>query len=294
MRYNEPEQNAIKIYEGQFSMEKLSLPEKDRLCKISFLRQMSVSETYHIHTHDFYEIFYVVKGRAMHCINGAAECLTAGTAQLIRPSDCHEYSFINRYDMELISIGIERCVMEEILNFTEISADEIDNAEMPLRIVYDSLGSEKVSDELIKISRISDSEKRRSYAKTIIAQLVFDMTESKTETNKIPYWLDALVSEMAKRENYLTGLPRMLELSHVSQHHLNREMKKSLGMTPTEFINAKRIAYAAELLLEDKHSIVEIVGMCGFETTSNFYSNFQKFYGCNPKAFIKQHDVNIQ
>lgn len=275
-------------------MEKLSLPERDKPCKISFLRQMSVSETYHIHTHDFYEIFYVVKGKAMHCINGTTECLMSGTAQLIRPDDCHEYSFINRYDMELISIGIQRDVMEEILNFNEISAEEIHKTEMPLRIIYDSRNSENIAAGIMKINDISDCNKRRSYAKAIIAQLVFDMTENKNESNKIPYWLDSLISEMSKRENYLIGLPRMLELSHVSQHHLNREMKKSLGLTPTEFINSKRIAYAAELLLQNKHDITEIIGMCGFETTSNFYSNFQKFYGCTPKTFAKHQNINMQ
>ncbi len=275
-------------------MEKLSLPQKDKSCKISFLRQMSVSETYHIHTHDFYEIFYVVKGRAMHCINGTAECLTSGTAQLIRPSDCHEYSFINRYDMELISMGIECEIMNEIFDFTEISADEIISSEMPPRVIYDSFSSENISAELIKIDSISDPKKRRSYAKSIIAQLVFDMTASKTESSRIPYWLDSLISEMAKQENFLQGLPRMLELSHVSQNHLNREMKKSLGLTPTEFINSKRIAYAAGLLLDGKFSTAEITGMCGFETTSNFYSNFQKFCGCSPKEFIKQQRVNTQ
>ncbi len=275
-------------------MEKLSLPEKDKTCKISFLRQMSVSETYHIHTHDFYEIFYVVKGRAMHSINGLSECLTAGTAQLIRPADCHEYSFINRYDMELISIGIEREIMEEILKFTEISEENVNNSEMPLSTVYDTLGSENVSAELIKISRITDATKRRSYAKAVIAQIVFHMTESRTERSRIPYWLDGLITEMMKRENYVYGLPRMLELSHVSQNHLNREIKKCLGITPTEFINSKRIAYATELLLENRHDISEIIGMCGFETTSNFYSNFQKFYGCTPKAFAKQKNINIQ
>ncbi len=270
-------------------MEKLSLPEKDLTCKISFLHQMSVSETYHLHTHDFYEIFYVVKGRAMHSINGLTECCMAGTAQLIRPTDYHEYQFINRYDMELISIGIAVEVMEEILAFAEVSMETVCAGDLPLRVVYDARKSERIQKALLKIGTMDSPKKRRAYAKTVMAQLLWDMVESQSETRKMPFWLDRLIGEMNEYESFYQGLPRMLALSCVSQNHLNREMKKYLGMTPTEFINAKRIAYASSLLLENKYSITEISGRCGFETSSHFYENFRKIYDCSPKEFLKTH-----
>ncbi len=269
-------------------MEKLSLPERDRECKISFLHQMSVSETYHIHTHDFYEIFYVVKGRAMHNINGMNECCMSGTAELIRPTDCHEYSFINRYDMELISIGIDPEVMNEIFGFTELSSDIADTGDIPPQIAYSAAQAEKLAEELCKINTIADTQKRRAYAKTVISRIILEMTESKPSPVRIPYWLENLITEMNKRENYIIGLPRMLELAGVSQNHLNREMKKYLAMTPTELINSKRVTYASELLSENKYSVMEICGMCGFETTSNFYDNFRKFFDCTPNEFKKR------
>ncbi len=269
-------------------MEKLSLPERDTECKISFLHQMSVSETYHIHTHDFYEIFYVVKGRAMHNINGMSECCISGTAELIRPSDCHEYSFINRYDMELISIGIAPEIMAEILAFAELSSDTIDNGDTPAQITYSASQAENLAAELTKIGTIAEPKKRRAYAKSVISRLVLEMTESKPAPVKIPYWLENLVTEMNRCENFVIGLPKMLELAGVSQNHLNREMKKYLALTPTEFINSKRVTYASELLTENKYSVMEICGMCGFETPSNFYDNFRKIFDCTPNEFKKR------
>ncbi len=269
-------------------MEKLSLPERDKECKISFLHQMSVSETYHIHTHDFYEIFYVVRGRAMHNINGMSECCMSGTAELIRPSDCHEYSFINRYDMELISIGIASEVMEEILDFIELSEDITDSGEIPPQITYSASRADELATELVKIGAMSEPQKKRAYAKSVISRLVLEMTEKKPSPVKIPYWLDNLIIEMSKCENFVTGLPKMLSLAGVSQNHLNREMKKYLDLTPTEFINSKRVTYASELLTENKHSVMEICGMCGFETPSNFYDNFRKIFDCTPNEFKKR------
>ncbi len=276
------------------NVEKLYFMQEDKPCKISFLHQMSVGETYPIHTHDFYEIFYVVKGRAMHFVNGVAECLLTGTAQLLRPTDYHEYSFINRYDMELISIGIEVEVMEEIFRYLEISSEKVCEGELPLKVTYAARKAEDVLNRLMILQKIEVSDKRRVYAKTLIVQLLLDMLDSNEGNIRLPHWMENLIGEMAKRENFCTGLSRMLELSHVSQNHLNREMKKYLGLTPTEFINSKRIDYASQLLLENKYSITEISGLCGFEATSNFYENFRKIYNCSPKEFMKKQKIRKQ
>ncbi len=274
-------------------MEKLSLPYNDIPCGISFLHQNSVSETYPVHTHDFYEIFYVVQGRAMHNINGESECCMSGTLQLLRPADCHAYSFINRYDMELISIGISRSIMEEIVRFSELELEVIEGRQMPLGVSYDARRAEAVFRSLTKIDRIENADGRRVYAKSLLAGLLYDLTNKPVQSRKIPEWLNSLIMEMSLAENFKAGLKRMVELSHVTQSHMNREMKKYLDMTPTEFINSKRIALAADLLLEGAHSTTEIAELCGFETLSNFYENFNRFCQCSPKEFVARK-INIE
>ena len=270
-------------------MEQLSLPTADKACGISFLHQMSVSETYHIHTHDFYEIFYVIKGRAMHHINGVSECCTSGTLELIRPRDAHVYSFINRYDMELISIGIRRDIMQEIFAFVGVDEAMINDRNMPLSTVFDARNAEYVRGNLTRMGEIGDADRRRPFGKAMIAQLLIFLAESGENRERIPQWLDELLGEMEKEENYIAGLSRMVELAHVTQSHLNRELKKYLGLTPTEFINSKRIALAGDMLLENRESIISISEKCGFETLSNFYDNFHKVYGCAPKEFVSKH-----
>ncbi len=274
-------------------MERLSLPKEDMVCGISFLHQNSVSETYPMHTHDFFELFYVVKGRAMHNINGESECCMAGNLQLIRPKDCHAYSFINRYDMELISIGISRSIMEEIVDFLELELTELEKRNMPFQILFDAGKAETVLRSMIKLERINEPEKRRVYGKALIARLLYDLVNKTVDGVRLPDWLAELITEMSRPENFKAGLCRMVELSHVTQNHLNREMKKHLGMTPTEFINAKRIAYAGEILLEEKWNTTEIAERCGFDTLSHFYDNFKKVYQCSPREFIEENKRSI-
>ncbi len=270
-------------------MERLSLPPADLPCGVSFLHQMSVRDTYPLHTHDFYEIFYVVRGRAMHRINGESECCTAGTLVLIRPSDAHMYAFINQWDMELISIGIDCAVMAEVLAFTGLDAHRLTVPALPPRITLDAREADALTRELLRLSQRTDPEERRRFGKALLARLLISLTDTAPAALTLPAWLNTLLTEMSDPENFRAGLSRMVALSHVSQNHLNREMKRCLGLTPTAFINAKRIALAGDLLLTGRYTSLEVAGLCGFETPSHFHSNFRRIHGCSPREFVARH-----
>ncbi len=92
----------------------------------------------------------------------------------------------------------------------------------------------------------------------------------------LPQWLSGLLEEMDERENFVAGLPRLLALAHMSQEHLTRSFRRYLGVTPTAFINAKRLGLAAELLLTTETPVIDVGGLCGFNSQSRFYRLFRR------------------
>ena len=62
------------------------------------LHQFHVFETYGLHMHEFYEVFYVVHGQAMHEVNGSAQVVGEGSLVFIRPDDQHCYRYLARSD----------------------------------------------------------------------------------------------------------------------------------------------------------------------------------------------------
>lgn len=68
----------------------------------------------------------------------------------------------------------------------------------------------------------------------------------------------------------------------------NETAFRYIGMTPTEYINGKRLSLAAQLLLQGDMPVIEICGACGFNSLSRFYRLFTERYGCAPKAFRTQ------
>lgn len=270
-------------------MERLSLPGADLPCGVSFLHQMSVRDTYPLHTHDFYEVFYVVRGCAMHDVNGAGEACTAGTLALIRPDDEHAYRFLNQWDMELISIGVTRAVMAEALAYTGVPAEAVDAPSLPPRVLLEGDGQRTVARDLMKLGETADPARRRALGKALLARLLIALTDPAPEAVRLPAWLSRLLADMSEPENFRQGLPRMIEMSHVTQSHLGREMKRCLGLTPTAFINEKRIALAGDLLLTGQYTGIEVAGQCGFETLSHFHDCFRRVYGCAPREFVARH-----
>ncbi len=272
---------------------RLSLSEYDKISGVGFLYQTSVADTFPLHNHDFYEIFYVLSGKAVHRINGFDEMLNAGTFEFLRPDDTHRYSFFNRYDMELISVGIEKDLAEEIAAFVNIPTSKMFEGAMPKKTFFMGTRETEITKLILAIGKKRAGSERRNYARSIIPMLLYELYESASDENRfIPEWLNSVILKMSERDNFIEGLPKMLEIANVTQEHLNREFKKHLRITPTEFINMKRVEYAVSLLNNGIYSVAEISGMCGFSTLSNFYLNFEKYNHIPPKKFLKRSSEN--
>lgn len=269
----------------------LTMPDCDKISSVGYLYQVGVKETCQLHTHDFYEIFYIIKGKAIHAINGEKQVLLQGMLVFIRPSDTHEYAFLNHYDFEILSIGIECWLVERVCKYLGLDLAQFHKPKLPPMIMQDGAHCWELQKKLMRIHEKEKGEERQRYFLSIFPEILYQFYYDSNYQNEmvIPAWLSNVIEKMEKKDNFLPGLPRMIELANVSQEHLTREFKRFLGITPTEFINIKKINYGVELLLERKYDILEVCYMCGFNNLSYFYKIFEKTYHCTPKEFLKYH-----
>lgn len=76
---------------------------------------------------------------------------------------------------------------------------------------------------------------------------------------------------------------------HISSSHLYKLFSKSIGISPNEYINDKRLALAKRLLVENQMSITQISAECGMNTQSYFCYLFKKKFGITPKQFRNEN-----
>jgi len=271
------------------SIEKLSLTSSHVLSGSGFVHHFSVKETYPLHTHDFYEFFYVMKGYAIHIVNDQSQLLSQDSFILIRPDDVHKYEAFNHFDFELISIGFTSSSFIHAVNYLNFSPVILNSLELPPHLTINTENDFNIKDMLLHIGLKSSPVDRKHYFTSILPLLIncfYRNIQNQSTTYTLPAWLINLIDQMKEKDNFIVGLTRLIELSNISQEHLTREFKKHLNLTPTEFVNTKRIQYATELLLENAFDVTEICFMCGFNNLSHFYHVFKKHYKCSPKEYI--------
>ncbi len=272
-------------------MDRLTMPTEEINDGCGFVHQLSVTETYPLHTHDFFEFFYIVSGRAIHNINGEKRLIQDGDLTLIRPDDIHSYEFINNWDIEIISTGFSREEFSAAIAYLDADERNIVSRKFPLTVSFSGYSRNDIHRKLMEISHKEHGAERKTYFRRLLIEILYEfLMEEQEEGIIIPEHISEIVVEMRKKENYTAGLRRMLEISCISQEHLTREFRKYLNLTPTEFINLKRLDYAAQLLSQGEAEIIDVCFACGFNSVSHFYHKFKERFGCSPAKFKNKTD----
>ena len=79
------------------------------------------------------------------------------------------------------------------------------------------------------------------------------------------------------------------DLFKISNYTLSRLFKNQVGIGFSEYVVAKRLECAKELLLTTSYSVNEISTMAGFNGTSYFCKIFKAYEGVSPTAFRESH-----
>ena len=90
-------------------------------------------------------------------------------------------------------------------------------------------------------------------------------------------------------ENFQKKIPldMIADEFFISKYHMSREFKKAYGITIANYIIAKRITHAKELLRFTEMQIEEIGRLCGIEDNSYFNKVFRKFEDITASEYRK-------
>ena len=71
----------------------------------------------------------------------------------------------------------------------------------------------------------------------------------------------------------------------LSEYYCDRQFKKSLGITPHQYLTRYRIDRAKQLLKQQDLTIAQIAQKCGFSSQSYFTKQFRQIVGVTPKVY---------
>ena len=136
----------------------------------------------------------------------------------------------------------------------------------------------------------TDSELLASHhLNSLITRILTNNTDHSTNnidtiTDKIQQIKDFLDKNFQKK----IPLDMIADEFFISKYHMSREFKKAYGITIANYIIAKRITHAKELLRFTDMQIEEIGRLCGIDDNSYFNKVFRKFEGMTASDYRKK------
>ena len=91
-------------------------------------------------------------------------------------------------------------------------------------------------------------------------------------------YIDNNLSQSIKLEDLATHVG-------ISKFHFSRLFKKSLGLSPHQYVMQQRIELAKQLLLKSNMSISDVALECGFNSHAHMGKYFRQIVGITPKAY---------
>lgn len=234
------------------------------------------------HTHDFYEVITITSGEFVEYSSTGKYHLKKGWVHFIKPADRHFLVTAESRNNILRNIVFEREFFGRCLE--EIGLPEDMDLFRPFSMEETAL--QQFQEKVRLLDRI---DKRESFNEYILKSILYDFVLSslffEEQDHHIPHWLKSCYRDIQKEENFVLGIPRLVELSGKSQEHLTRQLKKYYRITPTSLINNLRIQKAASMLCLTDRKILDIAMDCGFENLSYFNRLFLEKYGKSPRQY---------
>ncbi|WP_127490617.1 helix-turn-helix domain-containing protein [Paenibacillus glycanilyticus] len=252
----------------------------------------SVHDTIGLHTHDFFELFLILKGSVVHKVNGTRQLLRENTLVFIRDRDVHCYEQTCEGDCQFINLSFYKEVIDELFAFlgAGFPSGKLFEPELPPTLMLSKTEKEYVRYRLDQINLTPIN--RKLAVKAEVRALLTDLfsryiriTADKADPYGQPDWFRKLCQEMRKKEHFTKGTSALIQLSGKSHAYLCRVFKQQLKISPTRFINDLRLSYAENLLLNTDMDILDISLETGLENVSYFYELFKRKHGMTPYRF---------
>ncbi len=257
----------------------------------------------YLHDHDFFELFYVLKGSCYNYIDGREDIIQEGSICLMNLQAVHE-RVIPTADTILLTICIRKSVFDApflnmlreiplFWNFFAASVSRKDQAgscihlqDTPNReleiILYQMLRTYLLDDEI-------SHTVVRCYLIPLLTEMarIHHVEKSAPESGMIfprnPS-LDAVLETIRDKCGMVT-LQELADEYHFSLNYLSRLIRETTGKTFKELSSDYWIERAKSLLLCTSLGIEKIAELMGFSSRSNFERRFKSLLSISPAQY---------
>lgn len=253
-------------------------------------------EAQHPHSHEYFQIYYILKGSLLHCTEQESSLLSQGDMFIVPPGRVHSirqsepsvfYSF--SFMRETLRLGVPGGFANDFLDALAV-ADRV-RAKITVPS-HEILLADSIMDGIYKeftAKQHGYGDVIRAYACiliTMFARIYFDTEPEQIHLTPPDNRRQILFAVDFLKTNYAEeiSLDEIAQRSALSKSSFCRIFKELTGETFHAYLNRCRINGAKEYIKKG-YKISGIYGLCGYSDFSTFYRNFKKITGMSPAAY---------
>ena len=235
-----------------------------------------------LHSHDYFELFIITYGSALHTFKGETTAITKGTLCVIAPHEQHQFHPVDGKPIHF-NVSITAQTFRELCDILDRDAfDSLINGNR-----YYSMNQSEFEHFKFLTEMLLAGEEKQSLMliKTITANAITQLVSLSRGEDKRPEWFKAFCDKIKSSEYFLRPVSELYKLVPYSQPILNSTFKQYLGETLISYLTKMRINYAANLLSCSNYSILDISEQTSYNSLSHFNHTFKKCTGYTPSEY---------
>ena len=257
---------------------------------LEFATHLTFDHDEFVHTHSFYEIFYVTEGQIRHLQNGREKLLDVGDAFILRPNDIH--CFTRNENCTHRDIMIPTHKFKNACDYVDKTLfEKINFGADPYRFKLTSAQIANLEETLTYIKYMSPDVEQfkphiiNSFLAHILGYIYYT---DHIEQSIYPKWLTTLLQRLAEPDFLKEGINAIKKEFNYNYIYICRVFKQYLHTTITDYINMKRLELSKLYLTTTKMNISEISEKIGFNYPYRFNQLFKEHNNCTPKQYRKE------
>ena len=255
-------------------MENLNIPllGKEKVNQNGLYAEKKAVHSYHAHTHIFYEIILYEPFKGHITVNGTNYSIEQPTILFMTPTDIHSTYVDGPSPAAFYKLCFETTEHIATTTLNPILQKVEDKFEFFKQLFENALANQH----------------NFLYLQTTIQLIILEL-ESNLKSNpkksdkksSLVFYAMQLVNQHFTERISLESIAQQL---FVTPQYLSSQFTKIAKITFSDYLNDKRLSYAANLLLK-KYSVSEACFACGYNNLSHFIRQFKKKFNMSPSKF---------
>ena len=268
-------------------------------------RISSPKEALNIHSHNYFQIYYVISGKLTHHLENSEANLTAGDIFILPPNQPHYIE--PEGEVDFYSLSFTPDYFQNIKEANKLVLDFL--------LYLQTAQTEKIE------PKVCLSYEDNMFSKTLFKRILAEFSDNKIGKNEIiketvsvllslfarVYFEDNGSALVAKENRQLVihsieyiknhfdeeiTLDEIVRRSAMSKTNFCTIFNSITGMSFKEYLNRYRIEQSAELIAAGEKTSAA-ANCCGYCDFSTFYRNFKKYMGMSPSEFAGKHNIPL-